>query len=661
MKITNLTTGQAYQLTPGTQLEIERPNLFFNDYGEQSYPVDLPDTDLNRALCGYPDMPANRQKPQTDIPAAISEGDYYMPCRQAVLGAKRKEKITTSFYMNEGSFLSRMQQVPLVDVFSDETVPGVTTVEEGIKWCWSLMADEDPHYGIFPAIVQLDGVRRALNAAVMMDEEGNLFEWGRRDPSTGLPEGISYGFWNAFPRRETVESRLVQLSPGYYITPFIRANYLLQRVFAYFGYTLQESFFDETKPFDKMLFVNNTADALVNGTILLAHLVPDCYCNTLIDVFRKKFCCEFVPDETARTVRVEFFKDILADAPSDDLTACLVGYPEINFQEPRQLKLSSDNSLSEGESFEGGGELKRKYPDAYINYLNGQFERVGYTNTEVVEVLSDGNIPYYAGDPDLEDYEVNVPDSQFCYGRDPSLGEDLVMTGSYPYIGDGRMLNSVLEGDFDTEAAEADLEEFESSEHKQDPMLAFTNPRTYYNTGTHTWATYSLLYNGAAGIYEKFWRDFDNLLSNERKRSLPAHRKIALDGNEYLVNILRYTLGGNQAPMETDLLTTLMQEPVSTATPHSELFARQGYTWKTRVDSSESLTEEQWVAAGYTAQQAVTAQAIYPPPPTEAQYEAGGSYHTRTVYYSLVRYDDRDRPNWSYRKTTVSLVPDVVR
>ena len=194
MKITNLTTGQAYQLTPGTQLEIERPNLFFNDYGEQSYPMDLPDTDLNRALCGYPDMPSNKQKPRTDIPAAISEGDYYMPCRQAVLGAKRKEKITTSFYMNEGSFLSRMKQVPLVDVFGDEIVPGVSTVEEGIEWYWSLMTDEDPHYGIFPAIVQLDGVRRALNAAVMMDEEGNLFEWGRRDPSTGLPEGISYGF-----------------------------------------------------------------------------------------------------------------------------------------------------------------------------------------------------------------------------------------------------------------------------------------------------------------------------------------------------------------------------------------------------------------------------------------------------------------------------------
>lgn len=673
MKITNLTTGQAYQLAPGTQLEIERPNLFFNDYGEQSYPVDLPDTDLNRALCGYPDLPANRRKPQTDIPAAISEGDYYMPCRQAVLGVKRKEKITTSFYMNEGSFLSRMQDVPLVDVFGDETVPGVSTVEEGIAWCWSLMADEDPHYGIFPAIVQLDGVRRALNAAVMMDEDGNLFEWGRRNPSTGLPEGIAYGFWNAFPRRETVDSRVVQLSPGYYITPFIRANYLLQRVFAYFGYTLQNSFFNETKPFDKMLFVNNTADALVNGTILVAHLVPDCYCNTLIDVFRRKFCCEFVPDETEHTVRIEFFKDILAATPSDDLTSCLVGYPEFNFQAPRQLKLSSDTSLSEGESFEGAGELKRKYPTAYINYLNGQFERIGYTSSDVVEVLSDGNIPYYAGEPDMEDYEVNVPDSQYCYGRDPSIGEDHTMAGSFPYIGDGRMLNSVLEGDFDPEESGGDLEAFESSEHKQDPMLSFTNPRSYYNTGTHTWATYSLLYNGAAGIYEKFWRDFDNLLrnalhqvtaslllDNDRKRNLSSHKKTVLDGSEYLVNIIRYTLGGSQSPVDSDLFTILMQEPVSMALPHSEQFTRHGYTWKAHVDASASLTEEEWTAAGYTAQQEVTAQAIYPSPPTKAQYEAGGSYHIRTVYYSKVRYDDRGNPYWSYMKVTVSLIPDVV-
>ncbi len=60
MKIVH-SSGKAYQLAPDTQIEIERPNLFFNDYGEQSLPVHFPHTDLNRELTGYPDMVANRE------------------------------------------------------------------------------------------------------------------------------------------------------------------------------------------------------------------------------------------------------------------------------------------------------------------------------------------------------------------------------------------------------------------------------------------------------------------------------------------------------------------------------------------------------------------------------------------------------------------------
>lgn len=668
MKIINLTTGQAYQLAPGTQLEIERPNLFFNDYGEQSYPVDLPDTDLNRALCGYPDQPANRQKPLTDIPAAISEGDYYMPCRQAVLGAKRKEKITTSFYMNEGSFLSRMQNVPLVDVFGDETVPGVNTVEEGIEWCQNLIEDTDPHFSIFPVIVELDGERRVINAVVAMDEDGNYYDPNQVYYPETLPEGVANGLWNSFPRRETVNGRTIQLTPGYYITPFIRANYLLQRVFAYFGYTLEDNFFTQTKPFDKMVLVNNTADALVNGTILLAHLVPDCYCNTLIDVFRKKFCCEFVPDESTCTVHVEFFKDILAAAPADDLTECLVGHPEISFQEPRQLKLSSDESLTDGETFEGGGELKRKYPTAYVRLSDSQIERRGYTNKINYELLSDGNIPFFADDADMEAYEVNVPDCQFTYDKGASIGEDKTYSETCPYIGEGRMLNSVLEGDFGDTDTDSDIESFATSDHEQAPVLVFTEHGTI-TEGTNIRSGYSLTYNGPSGIYEKFWRDFDNLLrnafhqvtaslllGNDRKRMLPAHRKVVLDGSEYLFDIFRYTLGGNAGPAETELRTLLMQDPVSLSASHNEIFSQRGYTWRIEIESEEQLTAEQWTAAGYTAEQEVTVPAIYPPNPTQEQFNSGGSYYTRTVYYSYF-----SRLNiWVYNKSTISLKPTYV-
>lgn len=50
------------------------------------------------------------------------------------------------------------------------------------------------------------------------------------------------GFYNEFPRSETVNDSPVKLEPGYYMTPFIRSSYLLQRIMSYFGYTLQENF-----------------------------------------------------------------------------------------------------------------------------------------------------------------------------------------------------------------------------------------------------------------------------------------------------------------------------------------------------------------------------------------------------------------------------------
>ena len=56
MKITNSKTGKSYQLAPGTQLEVERPNLFFNEWGEQTLPVDIPSSDYNEEALGYPDI-----------------------------------------------------------------------------------------------------------------------------------------------------------------------------------------------------------------------------------------------------------------------------------------------------------------------------------------------------------------------------------------------------------------------------------------------------------------------------------------------------------------------------------------------------------------------------------------------------------------------------
>lgn len=133
MKITHIPSGKPYQLAPDTQLTVERTNPFFNDYGEQTIPVSLPDSEYNRSLLDYPGSIQRKEKVAM-IDASIQDGEYYNVCRQAILSISPKEGIETSFYINDGSFYSRLDETYLTDIFSGETVENVSTLEEGISF-----------------------------------------------------------------------------------------------------------------------------------------------------------------------------------------------------------------------------------------------------------------------------------------------------------------------------------------------------------------------------------------------------------------------------------------------------------------------------------------------------------------------------------------------
>lgn len=66
-----------------------------------------------------------------------------------------------------------------------------------------------------------------VNRIDYMDANGNV-EDGRRPSQSG-----TLGFYNSFERKEIVNERTIVLAPGYYISPFMRAPYLLKRIFSY--------------------------------------------------------------------------------------------------------------------------------------------------------------------------------------------------------------------------------------------------------------------------------------------------------------------------------------------------------------------------------------------------------------------------------------------
>ena len=172
MRITNLEKNEDYNLKPDTQIQVERTNPFFNDYGEQTTPLELPASERNRRILGFPDTFGRRVK-TSPVDVAIQDGEYFAQCRQIVLSAQYKGNISTSFYINDGSFYSRIQKVKLKDIFKDEyvQVPHVgsnTPVQDCVAFCRSLRSNTNEQYGIFPVLLTDDsGLESGFNYKIL--------------------------------------------------------------------------------------------------------------------------------------------------------------------------------------------------------------------------------------------------------------------------------------------------------------------------------------------------------------------------------------------------------------------------------------------------------------------------------------------------------------
>ena len=699
MRITNLEKGEDYNLKPDTQIQVERTNPFFNDFGEQTTPLELPASERNRRLLGFPDSFGRRVK-MTAVDVAIQDGEYFAQCRQMVLSAQYKGSISTAFYINDGSFYSRIQKVKLKDIFKDEFIPGINTVEEGIEFCRSLRTNTNPHYAIFPALITDDsgletgfnykmlnafGKEKALETKevwMWKDNEYQLVNVTTLSAFNPDDKGGDCDFYNAVQRTEYVGEVPITLPPGYYMSPFIRANYLLKRIFAYFGYDLQENFFTQTEPFAKMVVMNNVMDVLVNGKIKVADLVPDTTCADFIAVFRKKFCCEFTSDEGSHTANIIFLRDALAAQPVEDLTNCVTQEPTIAYKaenDYQRLTLASadkvDTDLSD--SYEDIDDLAKANPGACFNPVDGAFYKQGWSgNYEVITKIGEASQDYNTGE-DLEPKEIKIADIMpefrtLVYKTKVDDNEVKYEMGKYLYIGAYISLNSKMV------VAGEDKEEESESANKQKTILAFSYLSDARPEGTISAYDihdsmqprifdYALYYNGPFGIFEKFYRDYDLLLRNSlhemkvklllsqsQKQNLPSYAKVVIRGVAFFFNKLKFTLGGKNEPVESSLSTIALMQPVSGAPAIDQKLKAMvtNYKWvgherQTEVSSSE------YENAGLDKNRTFTT--IYPPVPS-AEY-LGKPYGKQTSYSSKkTRHATFLRHSkWKYTRTEVWL------
>lgn len=642
-------SGEFYDLYPNTEVELTRYNPFFNDLGEQSIPVSIPATQKNLQLLGHPDRADNINKPDSRLNTQIQSGSFSVVGRQAILSAQAKGNIETSFYLHEGAFYEKTEDITLFEIFENKKL-SFSTIDEAINFMYTLVPGTDPRFAVF---------------SVMTDKYTLNMTKG-----TKTAEGY-YRFVNETETNEKIDGKSVTIPAGFYITPFIKVKYVLQEVFNHLGYTMATSFLDQ-EPFTNMVFLNNNIDTIVNNSINYVDVVPDITVKTLFDVIRK-FGVEFKPDEVNKEIYLVPFDEPLSSPPSVDLTPFAVTKPVVNYHNQyRQLKLTSEQislpaeisildaygrsrDLSTGSSDEQGLDfisIFTKYPTSYLRQVDGYIVRDGVKGERTfVEKIAHLGISYYAGGI-LPVEEHSFPDVV------PAMytGSSLSPNGEYtyvatPYVGPGRALQSKV-----VFQDELNNDEVADSSQLKPILCLFYNVTThckgtihnYNDSGVKLWNN-SITWNGPDGLFEKFWRKRDTLMRNalleiqvdtilpeEIKLTLSPVKQVMLHNQKYLISEINYSTE-RKSIGSCSLLSTKLQQPVSEAKPADEYFREKTYKWIARY--TRSWTPPVGITSVYKYK--IEPIAFYPEDPTSSQYSTGGKYFQRIyeVEYGTV---DRD-------------------
>lgn len=627
-------SGEAYELKPDTHLELSRTNPFFHQIGEQSLPISLPGSAHNLMLLQQPQLADNRKKLSSRIDTQIQSGIFVVNARQAILSAREDDDIETSFYLREGAFYEKIKDISLIEIFAEKKIE-FANVDAAIEFVRSLITITDHRFACFQVITEKYMI--------------NQFSTTRID-----------GFASLFKEKETTENidnKQITVPKGFYISPFIKVKHVLEEVLAWFGYTLAPSFLDNP-PFSDMVFLNDNLDTIVNARINYVDIVPNITVSTLLQILRK-FNLEIISDEQTKTIHLKLFEDIMAAPATADLSYAVRDKCKINYHHNyRQIKLSSEKQILPAETyafyynnplykysleymnsdFQNIFSILAQYPSAYLRKYDGAVLVDGFRGASAFQKwLGSLSIGYFAGGV-LPAEEKNFPDvvpevvttvSSYAGGYTEVL--------SYPYAGTGRFLQSAIQL-----SDESITDKTSSTELK--PMLCFVYRSTSYDigtlsnydkTGVRLW-NYSLQYNGEDGIFERFWRRYDNLLRNaflevefnlllseKDKFQLSSHEKINILSQEYLLSKIKYV--PEMRIVESGTFFSLkLQDPVSIARTESEYFIPSSYKWI--LKNSKNFTVSPPQQAYETIKYKSEPIAFFPLPPTEAQYTAGGRY-----------------------------------
>lgn len=565
--------GEIFDIPYDFALEINNTSPIFNELGSKSVTTTIPKTLKNAHMLGYMHRLDITNKPKNKIAVVVYDGAYTRDGMLYPSSASNTSKgygITIAF--NEGIMYEEMSNIKLT------SLSNLPVIEKSSE---DMIAYMNTLYTVDDMGSELTAFWAYLFEETYNSNIGDQYLYTHlnhpNDTFTGL---------KMFESIELIidsQKMDVPVPPGYGITPFIRVWRVLELIFDHFGYKISDNPFKTDYQLRRLCVLNNTTDTIVLNKIDYSQLLPD---TTAVDFLKSLYCrfgLKVFVDGGTKTVRLRLLKDIFASTNLSPLS--ISSLPDIEYTEPKQLKLSAATNLDKAKpETDNFSDFLKKYNNTVGSYretqvplvsgvvfslLSGFFYQVS-TVYENVKLLSSMHFEWDQQSDGIEYEELTSVDE--CITMD-TVGSRI------PYLGlKGNLLNSRLEVEDETQDV--------GSNNKL--MFAFDMGNTYRWEGNNKiynvqkWGSifpyayssksgslneyhkdrdgnefhYSLIFIGENGCFNRFHAAYDAFLrhSNHTVKveihkplfelsNLPYNNKYSVDHQPLFLDKFNYVLG----------------------------------------------------------------------------------------------------------------------
>lgn len=443
-------TGEVFNVVPEFKLELRNTSPIFNELGSKTISTSLPKTPHNIKLLGFSHRLDIRDKPKLKIPVIVSSGSYVrtgMLYESSAYNTEGTFGITIAF--DEGIMYEAMSNILLTEL---SNLPVIESTPGGL---YSMMNNlfttnnQEDHLSVFYVNFKKQTYKEENNG----EKDAYWSEYVNGPKSLGVGEA-------ALAKREITfvieDNSPVEISvpEGYGITPFVRVWYLLELIFGHFGYQIESNPFKDDFQLKRLCVLNNTVDAIVTGTLDYKQLLPPVSINDFLNALYCRFGMKVSFDSNTNTVDLILIRDVFR-TDNQMIPLSLSALPDIDYTEPKQLKLSVaknlDESDTETDTYE---EFLAKYNNTigeienmlvsvsvggiYYDPRSGQFYQCSTINSEKKR-LSSFHFDWNKKDEGLETEEISSIDEALTMEHKENAGF------VYLYFGlNHQLMNSIL-------------------------------------------------------------------------------------------------------------------------------------------------------------------------------------------------------------------------